>query len=92
MTRAMIFDTQVPTHFWPEVVATSAYLLNRLPSKTLNHKTPLQTLATQTDLPPVQMLPPQVFGYSVFVHIPKANKIKFDPCVEKCVFVGYATH
>jgi len=28
----------------------------------------------------------------VFVHIPKANRTKFDPCVEKCVFVGYATH
>jgi len=32
MTRAMIFDAQVPTQFWSEAVATSAYLLNRLPS------------------------------------------------------------
>jgi len=92
MTQAMIFDAQVTTRFWPEVVATSAYLLNRLPSKTLNHKTSLQILATQIDLPPVQMLPPQVFECSVFVHIPKENRTKFDPCVEKCVFVGYATH
>ena len=52
----MIFDAQVLTRFWPEAVATSAYLLNRLPSKTLNHKTPLQILATQADLPHVQML------------------------------------
>jgi len=92
MTRAMIFDAQVPTRFWPEAVATSAYLLNRLPSQTLYHKTPLQILATQTNIPLVQMLPPRVFGCSVFVHIPKANKTKFDPCAEKCVFVGYATH
>jgi len=41
MTRAMIFDTQVPTRFWPAAVATSAYLLNMLPSQTLNHQTPL---------------------------------------------------
>jgi len=92
MTRAMIFDAQVPTLFWPEVVATSTYLLNRLPFKILNHKTPLQILATQTDLPPVQVLPPRVFGCSVFVHIPKANRTKFDSCAEECVFVGYATH
>jgi len=31
-TRAMIFDAQVPTRFWPEAVATTTYLLNRLPS------------------------------------------------------------
>jgi len=48
MTRAMIFDAQVPTRVWPEAVATSAYLLNRLPSQTLSHQTPLQILATQT--------------------------------------------
>jgi len=84
MTRAMIFDAQVPTYFWTEVVATLAYLLNRLPSKILNHKTPLQILATQTDIPPIQMLPLRVFGCSVFVHISKANRTKFDPCVEKC--------
>jgi len=38
------------------------------------------------------MLPPRVFGCSVFVHIPKANRTKFDACAEKCVFVIYATH
>jgi len=55
MTRAMIFDAQVPTRVWPEAVANSVYLLNRLPSQTLNHRTPLQILATQTNIPPVQM-------------------------------------
>jgi len=92
MTWAMIFDAQVSTRFWPKVVATSAYLLDRLPSQILNRRTPLQILATQTNIPPVQMLPPRVFGCSVFVHIPKANITKFDPCAEKCVFVGYAAH
>jgi len=38
------------------------------------------------------MLPPRVFRCSVFVHIPKANKTKFDPCAEKYVFIRYATH
>ena len=92
MTRAMIFDVQVPTWFWPEAVTTSAYLLNMLPSQILNHRTHVHILATQTNIPPVQMLPPLVFGCSVFVHIPKYNKTKFDPCAEKCVFVGYVTH
>jgi len=92
MTRAMIFDAEVLTQIWSEAIATSAYLLNKLPSQTLNHRTSLQILATETNIPPVQMLLPRVFGCSVFVHIPKANRTKFDPCVEKCVFIGYATH
>jgi len=43
ITRAMIFDAQVPTRFWPKVVATSAYLLNRLPSHTLNQEHPYRS-------------------------------------------------
>jgi len=38
------------------------------------------------------MLPPRFFECFLFVHIPKANRTKFDPYAEKCVFVGYDTH
>ena len=72
MTQAMLFDAQVPKIFWPEAIATSAYLLNRLPTQVLHHKIPLQVLATQTAIPPILTLPPRVFGCSVFVHTPKS--------------------
>jgi len=52
MTRVMIFDVQVPTRFWPEVVATSAYLLTGYPLRS-NHRTSLQIVATHTNIPPV---------------------------------------
>ena len=92
ITRALIIDSQVPTSFWPEAVATAAYLINRLPTKALELKTPLQTLSEFTKIPPALTLQPRIFGCSVFVHIPKTERSKLDPCAEKCVFVGYGVN
>jgi hypothetical protein len=30
-----------------------------------------------------------VFGCEAYVHVPKANMIKLDKNVEKCIFIGY---
>ena len=92
MTRALIIESHVPKSFWPEAVATAVYLSNRLPTKILDHKTPLQILETQNQIPPGLTLPPRIFGCTVFVHVPKADRSKLDPCALKCVFVGYALH
>ncbi|KAJ0606762.1 putative RNA-directed DNA polymerase [Helianthus annuus] len=88
----MIIESQTPQYFWPEAIATSVYLLNRLPTQILKHKTPLQTLASQVPIPSVLTLLPRVFGCTVYVHIPKSDRNKLEPCAEKCLFVGYATH
>ncbi|XP_047949218.1 stigma-specific STIG1-like protein 2 [Salvia hispanica] len=32
MTRSMLIESKAPKHFWPKAIATSAYLLNRLPT------------------------------------------------------------
>ncbi|KAH6827593.1 hypothetical protein C2S53_020534 [Perilla frutescens var. hirtella] len=76
----------------PEVLATSVYLLNRLPTKALQFQTPLQALSEHAHVPVALTLPPKVFGCSVFVHLPKQNRDKFSPCAVKCVFVGYGIH
>ncbi|KAK1431416.1 hypothetical protein QVD17_07875 [Tagetes erecta] len=54
-------------------LATATYLINRLPTKALDLKTPLQTLSEFTKIPPALTLKPRVFGCSVFVHIPKVS-------------------
>ncbi|KAJ0455579.1 putative RNA-directed DNA polymerase [Helianthus annuus] len=89
ITRAMLIEAKVPKFFWPEALATATYLINRLPTKALNLKTPLQSLSEFTKIPPPLTLKPRIFGCSVFVHIPKINRHKLGPCAEKCVFVGY---
>ncbi|KAJ0927704.1 putative RNA-directed DNA polymerase [Helianthus annuus] len=89
ITRALLIESRVPKSFWPEALATATYLINRLPTKALDLKTPLQTLSEFTKLPPALTLEPRIFGCSAFVHIPKVDRSKLGPCAEKCVFVGY---
>ncbi|KAK1422393.1 hypothetical protein QVD17_25482 [Tagetes erecta] len=92
ITRALMLESKVPKSFWPEALATAAYLINRLPTKALNLKTPIQTLSEFTKIPSTLTLQPRIFGCSVFVHIPKTDRNKLDPCAEKCVFVGYGVN
>ncbi|KAJ0511171.1 putative protein kinase RLK-Pelle-DLSV family [Helianthus annuus] len=89
MTRALLIESQVPKSFWPEAVATSVYLLNRLPTKALKFMTPLDCLSKSVSIPHPLTLDPRIFGCTTFVHIPKTNRNKLGPCAEKCVFVGY---
>ncbi|XP_019158475.1 PREDICTED: uncharacterized protein LOC109155214 [Ipomoea nil] len=92
ITRALLIESRVPKSFWPEAIATAAYLINRLPTNILKLKTPLQTLSGFTKVPPALTLQPRIFGCSIFVHIPKTNRTKLDPCAEKCVFIGYGVN
>lgn len=41
MARCMLKSKSVPAKFWAEAVATSVYMLNRSPTKSLQNKTPL---------------------------------------------------
>ncbi|CAH9073666.1 unnamed protein product [Cuscuta europaea] len=92
MTRALIIESHVPKYFWLEALATSTYLINRLLTKILKIKTPLETLSEHTTIPQPLTLQPKVFGCTVYVHVPKTHRDKLDPCAEKCVFVGYGVN
>ena len=40
--RSMLADSQLPHTFWAEALSTAAYLINRSPTKALDHKTPFE--------------------------------------------------
>ena len=42
--RALLFQMQVPKHFWPDVVSTTCFFINRMPSSVLNWDTTFHTL------------------------------------------------
>ena len=56
--RALLLGAHVPSRYWDDAITTTVYLLNRMPSKVLQFKTPLQVLSEHVSLPTVLLLPP----------------------------------
>ena len=44
VNKALMLSTNVPKYLWGEAVLTATYLINRVPSRVLNHETPLNCL------------------------------------------------
>jgi hypothetical protein len=76
----------VPKYLWSEAVMTAAYLMNRMPSRVLKNKTPIECLTGET----TYVVPPKVFGCVCFVRDYRPSVGKLDPRAVKCVFVGYS--
>jgi hypothetical protein len=81
-----MFMMNVPKILWGEAVKTAAYLINRMPSRVLNYKTPIECLSGTNSF----IVPPKVFGCTCFVHDYRNSVKKLDPRAIKCIFVGYS--
>jgi hypothetical protein len=51
-THALLFQNNVPKEYWSDAILSANYLINRLPSSTIDNKIPLEILfkekSTQT--------------------------------------------
>ena len=92
MVRAMLIEANTPLQYCGESLTTASYLINRLPSRTLNFLTPLETLQKSLPSLPIPHLSLKVFGCTAFVHIPHHARHKLEPRAIRCVFVGYGVH
>jgi transposase InsO family protein len=86
--RSLLFENHVPKNFWDTAVVAAVYVINRLPTKANNYQTPLRTLAIHCPIPSVLSLTPKIFGCVAYVHVPKTQRSKIDPCAVKCVYLG----
>ena len=82
MVRSMMSQTSLPKSFWGYALETAAYLLNRIPSKSVP-KTPYEMWTGR--IPKLSYI--KIWGCEAYVRRLIADKL--DPKSEKCLFVGY---
>ena len=85
VARDLYFQSEVPIQFWDKCVATIAYLINRVSSPLLNHKSPYQVLfGSRLDYDSLR-----TFGCLAFAATLPSTGNKFSPKVVPSMFVGY---
>jgi hypothetical protein len=81
----MIHDQDLHMCLWVEEAMEVVYVQNRLSHNALGLKTSEEMFTGKK--PEVSHL--KIFGYPVFIHIPKEKRNKLDPSGKKGIFVGY---
>lgn len=92
VVRASLIEAHMPLFYWGHALNSAAYLINRVPSSTINFQTPSQALTKAIVAPNSPNLPPRVFGCVAFVHLHKHQRDKLTPRALRCVFLGYAAY
>ncbi|KAJ9562043.1 hypothetical protein OSB04_007203 [Centaurea solstitialis] len=82
MVRSMMCRSSLPVSFWGHALETSAHILNRVPTKSVE-KTPYKIWKGKK--PKLSFL--KIWGCEVYVERPTSEKLK--PKSDKCFFVGY---
>jgi hypothetical protein len=85
MTRCLLHDKGLQKNLWVEAANTAVFLLNRLPTKALQQKTPFE--AWYGYKPKLQNL--KTFGCLYFSYTPQVKRDKLDKKAEPKIFVGY---
>ena len=83
--KTMIHYQDLPMNLWDEATRTTIYVQNRLSDNALGFKTP-DNMYTKKK-PEVRNF--KMFGYPVYLDIPKEKRTKLDPFGKKGIFVGY---
>ena len=81
--RCLLLSAKLPKSFWGEAVHTTAYLINRSPSATLDFKVPEEVWTYVA--PNYNHL--RVFGCVAYAH---TRQGKLDARAKKCMFIGYS--
>lgn len=77
----------VPFRFWSDAFVTTCFLINRLPTRLLNMKTPVELLFHEP--PDYTFL--KVFGCACWPHLRPYNSLKLEFRSKQCVFLGYSS-
>nr|KYP36109.1 Retrovirus-related Pol polyprotein from transposon TNT 1-94 [Cajanus cajan] len=84
VARALMFQSKLPSNFWSYAIKHAIFLINRVPSPIISHKTPFELL---NKIPPdFSML--KVFGCLCYASTHN-QRHKFEPRSRKGIFMGF---
>ena len=84
--REMLYDQDLHMHLWTEAARTTVYVQNRTPHRVLENKTPKEVFSNKK----LEVSHLRIFGFPVYIHIPKEKRTKLDPLGRNGTFVGYS--
>nr|GMC66596.1 Retrovirus-related Pol polyprotein from transposon TNT 1-94 [Ipomoea batatas] len=85
VARALKFQADLPDPFWGDCILHAVYIINRLPSASLQGKVPYHVIFSQ----PPNYSHLKVFGCLAFAMLHGSQMTKFTPRARKCIFIGY---
>jgi hypothetical protein len=85
VARALLYQSNLPKHFWSYAVLHATYIINRICTPVLNDKSPYEMLFDT--LPDLNEL--KVFGSLVYASTLNVHRTKLSPRGRKCIFLGY---
>ena len=83
VTRALLFQANLPKSFWSFAVLHAIFLINRTPTPTLENASPYEILHNKT--PDFSFL--KVFGCLAYASSLSRDRTKLGPKAHKCVFL-----
>jgi hypothetical protein len=85
--RTLLFQANLPVRYWAEGLHTATYLLNRLPTKTIQAACPHMALFGSP--PSYEHL--RVIGCACYPNTSATTPHKLSPRSTRCVFLGYSS-
>ncbi|XP_019450585.1 PREDICTED: uncharacterized protein LOC109352859 [Lupinus angustifolius] len=87
VTRSMLFHAHLPNIFWSFAVQHAAFIINKIPTQTLQHKSPYEMLyESKPNLHEIK-----VFGCLSFASTLVSHHTKLDARARKCILLGFKT-
>jgi hypothetical protein len=84
--KAPMNDQGLSMYLWGEEAMIAIYVQNRSPHRILKDTTPEEAFSGKK--PNMEHL--RIFGFHVYIHIPKDKRKKLEPLGKKGIFVGYS--
>lgn len=83
--KSMLHDQDLTKFLWGEATKTVVYIKNKTPHRSLDNMTPEEAFTRKK--PSIDHL--WIFGFLVYIYVPKDKRKKLDPSSMKRTFFGY---